>query len=272
MPSEHRCTSELDLARRQLTGLDAWVEELDAARRAAADQSASREQRMGAARRRDALELAHAVVVERLDAQLARSVRPLQQWVPPRVVLAHRHDWFVDRLATGLARHGVEVLDRATTGAEVVGVCVAEQPDLVLVEDPLPMVPAEEAVEQLRRFVPGALVVACVPYDDRVQALLDAGATAAHTRRVPPEDVCRAVVALLAARGDAGVRAGGRHPTAPRRPGMTQPDAHDARTEQGDPTTDPAAIGEVRAAHPDGDGGAVPAQEQERAEQDAGGA
>lgn len=269
MPSEHPCTSEIDLARRQLAGLETWVRELEAARRAATEATASREQRMDAARRRDALELAHAVVVERLDGQLARSVHPMRQSMPPRVVLAHRHDWFADRLARGLARHGVEVLVRVTTGAEVVGVSVAEQPDLVLVEDPLPMIAAEEAVQQLRRFVPAAVVVACVPYEDRVSVLLEAGATAAHTRRVPPDEVCRGVVELLATRGDGGVRAEGRHPTAPRRPGMTQPDAHDARTEQGDPTTDPAAIGEVRAAHPDGDGGAVPAQEQERAEQDA---
>jgi hypothetical protein len=32
---------------------------------------------------------------------------------------------------------------------------------------------------------------------------------------------------------------------------------YDARDGSGDPTTDPAAAGEVSAAHPDGDGGAV---------------
>jgi hypothetical protein len=39
---------------------------------------------------------------------------------------------------------------------------------------------------------------------------------------------------------------------------VTQPDSHDAREGSGDPTTDPAAVGEVSAAHPDADGGAVP--------------
>lgn len=39
---------------------------------------------------------------------------------------------------------------------------------------------------------------------------------------------------------------------------MTQPDSYDAREGSGDPRTDPAAAGEVSAAHPDGDGGAVP--------------
>ena len=41
---------------------------------------------------------------------------------------------------------------------------------------------------------------------------------------------------------------------------MTQPDSYDAREGSGDPATDPAAIGEVSAANPDGDGGAVPTE------------
>jgi hypothetical protein len=39
---------------------------------------------------------------------------------------------------------------------------------------------------------------------------------------------------------------------------MTQPEQRDAREGSGDPTNDPAAAGEVSAAAPDADGGAVP--------------
>ena len=39
---------------------------------------------------------------------------------------------------------------------------------------------------------------------------------------------------------------------------MTSPDQHDAREGSGDPTTDPAAAGEVAAENPDGDGGDTP--------------
>ena len=53
---------------------------------------------------------------------------------------------------------------------------VAEQPDLVLVEDPLPMVSAEHTGRQVRRFAPATVVVCCVPYEDRVPALVQAGA------------------------------------------------------------------------------------------------
>ena len=43
---------------------------------------------------------------------------------------------------------------------------------------------------------------------------------------------------------------------------MTRPDSHDAREGSGDPTTDPAAAGEQSVAQPDGDGGAVPHEEE----------
>jgi hypothetical protein len=39
---------------------------------------------------------------------------------------------------------------------------------------------------------------------------------------------------------------------------VTQPETHDARDGSGDPSTDPATIGERSFEEPDGDGGAVP--------------
>lgn len=42
--------------------------------------------------------------------------------------------------------------------------------------------------------------------------------------------------------------------------GPTAP-TYDARSGDGDPAHDPAAIGEVSAAEPDGDGGAIPDSE-----------
>ena len=45
------------------------------------------------------------------------------------------------------------------------------------------------------------------------------------------------------------------------------PAPYDARQGDGDPLSDPAAVGETSAAQPDGDGGAVPAQEAGRAAQ-----
>ena len=45
------------------------------------------------------------------------------------------------------------------------------------------------------------------------------------------------------------------------------PEPYDARQGDGDPLHDPAAVGEASAEQPDGDGGAVPAQEAGRAAQ-----
>lgn len=48
---------------------------------------------------------------------------------------------------------------------------------------------------------------------------------------------------------------------------VTTPEPYDARQGDGDPLHDPAAVGEASAEQPDADGGAVPAQEAERAAQ-----
>ena len=48
-------------------------------------------------------------------------------------------------------------------------------------------------VREVRRLSSGALVMAQVPYGDRVGPLLDAGATAVFSRRVPPLDVALAM-------------------------------------------------------------------------------
>jgi hypothetical protein len=48
---------------------------------------------------------------------------------------------------------------------------------------------------------------------------------------------------------------------------MTRPEPYDARQGDGDPLHDPAAVGETSAEQPDGDGGAVPPGEAERAAQ-----
>jgi hypothetical protein len=51
---------------------------------------------------------------------------------------------------------------------------------------------------------------------------------------------------------------------------VTEPAPYDARSGDGDPLHDPAAVGEVSAEQPDGDGGAVPADEAAQATQQRG--
>lgn len=84
-------------------------------------------------------------------------------------------------------------------GADAVGLVVAEQPDLVLVEDTLAMLPGLEVIREVRRFSPDTVVVAQAAYGDRVGQLLDAGATTVITRSVPPHDVAQSVLRLMRA-------------------------------------------------------------------------
>ena len=113
------------------------------------------------------------------------------------MVFVHRNAWFTDKVCAALLGSGLEVVARLTNGAEAVGVAVAEQPDLLLVEDSLPMLSGETVVREVLACAPATIAVGQVASDSGVASMLEAGARAAFTRRVPPADVARGLVALL---------------------------------------------------------------------------
>ena len=106
-----------------------------------------------------------------------------------RAIVVHRSEWFKDKVCSVLEEHGIEVVLRLDNGADAVGACIAEQPDLLLVEDSLPMLSGAQVVRRVRTWSPRTLSAAHVGYDEHIAALLAAGAKAAWTRRVPPADV-----------------------------------------------------------------------------------
>lgn len=189
--------NDLDLARQQLAAVDRWHEARRSAQQSVQRSAESREARMDLSRRLDVIRAEHRAIVERTDAQLRSSVELLQRRSPRRAIIAHRNAWFTDKVAADLGRRGVTVVATLTNGAEAVGAAVAEQPDLLLVEDSLPMVSGEEVVREVRRFASLTRIGAQVSYDDRIAAMLEAGAHSAYTRRVPPADVAAALVGLL---------------------------------------------------------------------------
>lgn len=193
--------SDLDLARQQLAAIDHWHEARRAAQESAQRTAASREARMDLARRLDIIRAEHRAIVARTDAQLRSSVELLQRTTPRRAIVVHRNSWFMDKVAADLGLRSIEVVARMTNGAEAVGAVVAEQPDLLLVEDSLPMMSGEDVVREVRRFAPLTRIGAQVAYDDRIAAMLEAGAHSACTRRVPPADVAAALAGLLPSRG-----------------------------------------------------------------------
>lgn len=113
------------------------------------------------------------------------------------MVIAHRNEWFVGKVTHAFHDRGLLVVAQVDNGADAVGIAVAEQPDLLVVEDTLAMVPGEHVVRDVREYCPRTLVAAQVAYGDRVGTLLRAGAFTVFTRQVPPLDAVRTMLELL---------------------------------------------------------------------------
>lgn len=186
-----------DLAAEQVAAIDQFHRARQTADAAAADASVSREKRLDFGRQRDAMRREHEAIISRCDEELRLSGHVLAEWAVKRVVLAHRSDWFLDKIASLLAEQDIRVVARLDNGADAVGVVIAEQPDVLLVEDSLAMVAGEQVIREVQKFSPHTAVVAQVAHSGRVGVLLDAGAKAVFTRQIPPANVAQALLELL---------------------------------------------------------------------------
>ena len=194
-----RARTELDLAAQQLQAIARFNDARRTAVTAAGAASRSREMRMDLTRSLEVLRREHDAVVRRAHEQLRVAGRLLQETADRRVVIAHHNEWFVGKVAQALQDRGVVVVAQVDNGADAVGIAVAEQPDLLVVEDTLAMVPGEQVVRDVRRYCPQTLVAAQVAHGDRVGPLLQAGAAAVFTRQVPPLDAVTSMLQLLEA-------------------------------------------------------------------------
>jgi hypothetical protein len=199
-PQDHlEARSEVTVIRQQVAGIDRFNRARQMAEEAAQAAARSREMRMDLARRLEVLRRQHDAVVDRTEHQLRESVDVLAATARRTVLLAHRNEWFVDKLTTGLRGCGLHVIAHLDNGADAIGVAIAEQPDLMLVEDTLAMVPGEQVLHDVLQFCDSIRVIAQVAHADRVGAFLDAGAVAVHTRQVPPAVVVATMSQLLTA-------------------------------------------------------------------------
>jgi CheY-like chemotaxis protein len=189
--------SQLDIMKAQLRAVDAWNRAHNPSQRAAETASMTPSMRLELARRTDGLRREQQAVVARADEQLRASGEVTLGRVGPRVVLAHRNGWFREKVTARLAARGVRVVGAFEDGADAAGTLVAEQPDLVLVEDGLPTLTGVEVVRRARQFAPGAFVAAQVMDSDGVSAMVDAGAGAVFTRRIPPVELADELVGCL---------------------------------------------------------------------------
>lgn len=190
--------TELELIGQQLRAVDAFHATRRQREQDLAALSRTREMRLDADRALGVLRREHEAVVSRTHEQLRGSGDVLHAVAERRVVLAHRSEWFLDRVARTLELGGARVVARLDNGADAVGCALAEQPDLLLVEDALAMVRGEEVVRELRRYAPDTLVSVQIEHGDRGRSLLAAGATSVFTRQVPPLEVSHALLRLIA--------------------------------------------------------------------------
>jgi hypothetical protein len=182
---------------RQLAAVDAWNSARPGRERAILAGRGSRQQGADADRRLFALRRTHGAIVGCAARALAGQTSPMPTFAPVRAVLAHRDDCFAGRLAHELEAPGVAVTVVAD-GAEAAGTAVAEQPELLLVEETLTTLPGRDVVIEAARFCPAPRILARVAGGERVGGMLDAGARTAVVRQVPPAGVAEEATALLA--------------------------------------------------------------------------
>jgi hypothetical protein len=173
-----RARREMEKALRQVTG--------------------SRECRMDAARRLEVLRREQEALRRRPRRRAGGSTSQAGPGAAVRVVVAYRHPWACQKVVELLVRDGAEVVEHELdNGADVVGVSVAEQPELVMLEDRLLMLPGDEVVREVRLYCPLTIVAVQAASSDRVGLLLEAGAHAVTTRQVPPAEHVAQALALL---------------------------------------------------------------------------
>lgn len=188
---------ELSLATRQLQAIDAW----NRARR----QVEGRSQRSGPgaqvpaepATRRAVLRRKHQALVDRTHAQLAASGAVLRSTAAHRLVVVHRDTDFATRLTQALVGAPLALSGWAVDGADGVGLAVAEQPDVVLLEESPLSVPIDEALADLRTYCPQAGLVVQVGDTQRVGDLLRSGTAMVLHRQLPVEQVVARLRALV---------------------------------------------------------------------------
>jgi DNA-binding NarL/FixJ family response regulator len=121
-----------------------------------------------------------------------------------RVVIADDHAVVRAGLTQLLATFDdVELVGAAADGREAVELCLAEGPDVVLMDLEMPDVDGIEATSRIKSELPEIAVVVLTSFSDRTRIVgaLDAGAAGYVLKDAEPDELARAIAA--AARGEA---------------------------------------------------------------------
>ena len=117
----------------------------------------------------------------------------------PHAVVVHRAAWIRDALSRELELVGIVVVQLAADGAAGLGGVVAEQPDLVVVQEQLPWKDGLQLVREVRRFAPSARIAVHLDRPAAEQGARDAGADAVFPRATRPAAMAGALAALVGA-------------------------------------------------------------------------
>ncbi len=115
----------------------------------------------------------------------------------PRVLIAHQQQWFADALAKALRRLDLHVVGLVTDGADAVGLAVAAQPDIILLEPVLSRMTGLQVLHDLQTFAAEVRTVVRIPHDSAGPEMLSAGAAAVLLSSVPPQQAARDLHGLL---------------------------------------------------------------------------
>ncbi len=186
----------LQLVQDQLQGITAWQTSARARELADTARKDNRELHLDSRRRLEALRRANVALIARSEVTITRSLHLLDV-ADPRAVVVHRQEWMREKLALGLTHQGLSVVAEADDGADALGISIAEQPDLVVIEDRLPSMTAVEVLRSLQEFAPHTVLAAQVDDGSRVAVILEAGASAVFSRRIPPAELCEQIAQFL---------------------------------------------------------------------------
>lgn len=180
----------------QLTGLAAWNRAQADERLLLQREATTRAGRMDAARRLEVLDVERRALHDRALADMHHELACRGSDLP-RAVVAHRQPWFASKVTDALADRRVSVVECLEDGAEAMAAVVLHQPDLLVVGELLPRVPAAELVRRTRELSPATVIAVQVEDSTHVAQLCEAGAHAAVTRRIPPLEVADAALRCL---------------------------------------------------------------------------
>lgn len=180
----------------QLTGIEMWHNAQRAREDACRVRGPLRDQRVEVARREQAMSRQVEALRRRTEQSLAAS-REVLAPDRPRLLVAQRQAWTRAALCSALSGLRAEAhIAQASDGAEAVGIAIADQPHVLLIDDRLPLMNADEVIPAVREFSPGTLVAVQVSNRQEVAAALEAGAGYAFVR-TGALDTARTVLDLL---------------------------------------------------------------------------